>query len=159
MNRTKIKNACVDWSFNDKANGLYKFLIPWSEHNFAPGDMVTVRELNCLDETTTATVEEVLEDGIIVKADWIDISEEYEITKSEDMNTEETTMEELLLQKQLHEGKISWLEYIEQSEHSNEFRQYCQDKGLSENEQTAQQFWDEVLHEEEKDHRQDAFID
>ena len=107
MNRTKIENACVDWSFNDKANGLYKFLIPWSEHDFAPGDMVTVRELNCLDETTTATVEDVLEDGIIVKADWIDISEEYEITKSEDMNTEETTMEELL-QKQLHEGKITW---------------------------------------------------
>lgn len=151
MNRTKIENACVDWSFNDKANGLYKFLIPWSEHDFAPGDMVTVRELNCLDETTTATVEDVLEDGIIVKADWIDISEEYEITKSEDMNTEETTMEELL-QQQLHEGKISWQEYIEQSEHSNEFRQYCQDKGLAADNQTAQQFWDRLMKEEEQVH-------
>lgn len=75
------------------------------------------------------------------------------------LQEKEKKMIEELLQKQLHEGKISWLEYIEQSEHSNEFRQYCQDKGLSENEQTAQQFWDEVLHEEEKDHRQDAFID
>jgi len=54
--------------------------------------------------------------------------------------------------KQLHEGKISWLEYIEQSEHSNEFRQYCQDKGLSENEQTAQQFWDRLMKEEEQAH-------
>lgn len=75
------------------------------------------------------------------------------------LQEKEKKMIEELLQKQLHEGKISWLEYIEQSEHSNEFRQYCQDKGLSENEQTAQQFYDEVLHEEEKDHRQDAFID
>ena len=151
MNRTKIENACVDWSFNDKANGLYKFLIPWSEHDFAPGDMVTVRELNCLDETTTATVEEVLEDGIIVKADWIDISEEYEITKSEDMNTEETTMEELL-QKQLHEGKITWLEFIGQSEHGEEFRKYCESKGLAADNQTAQQFWDRLMKEEEQAH-------
>ncbi len=158
MNRTKIENACVDWSFNDKANGLYKFLIPWSEHDFAPGDMVTVRELNCLDETTTATVEEVLEDGIIVKADWIDISEEYEITKSEDMNTEETTMEELLQQKLIN-GKITWLEFIQQGGHGDEFRQYCEENGMKATERTAQQFWDEVLHEEEKDHRQDAFID
>ena len=75
------------------------------------------------------------------------------------LQEKEKKMIEELLQKQLHEGKISWLEYIEQSDHSNEFRQYCQDKGLSENEQTAQQFWDEVLHEGEKDHRQDAFID
>ena len=64
---------------------------------------------------------------------------------------EKTTIEELL-QKQLHEGKISWLEYIEQSEHGEEFRKYCKDKGLSENEQTAQQFFDKVLHEEEQDH-------
>ena len=67
------------------------------------------------------------------------------------MNTEKKVNEELL-QKQLHEGKITWLEYIEQSEHSNEFRQYCQDKGLPENEQTAQQFFDKVLHEEEQAH-------
>lgn len=71
---------------------------------------------------------------------------------------EKTTKEELL-QKQLHEGKISWLEYIEQSEHSNEFRQYCQDKGLSENEQTAQQFFEQMLHEEEQDHQRDTFLD
>ena len=71
---------------------------------------------------------------------------------------EKTTKEELL-QKQLHEGKISWLEYIEQSEHSNEFRQYCQDKGLSENEQTAQQFHDWILKQEERDHHLDALKD
>ena len=74
------------------------------------------------------------------------------------MNTEKKVNEELL-QKQLHDGKITWLEYIEQSEHGEEFRKYCQDKGLAADNQTAQQFYDEVLHEEEKDHRQDAFID
>ena len=68
------------------------------------------------------------------------------------LQEKEKKMIEELLQKQLHEGKISWLEYIEQSEHSNEFRQYCQDKGLPENEQTAQQFFDKVLHEEEQAH-------
>jgi hypothetical protein len=114
--------------------------------------MVTVRELNCLDETTTATVEEVLEDGIIVKADWIDISEEYEITKSEDMNTEETTMKELLLQKQLHEGKITWLEFIGQSEHGEEFRKYCEENGMKATERTAQQFWDWMQEQEKQAH-------
>lgn len=64
---------------------------------------------------------------------------------------EKTTKEELL-QQQLYEGKISWLEYIEQSEHGEEFRKYCESKGLSENEQTAQQFFDKVLHEEEQVH-------
>ena len=47
------------------------------------------------------------------------------------LQEKEKKMIEELLQKQLHDGKITWLEYIEQSEHSNEFRQYCQDKGLS----------------------------
>ena len=67
------------------------------------------------------------------------------------MNTEKKVNEELL-QKQLLEGKITWMEYIEQSEHSNEFRQYCQDKGLSENEQTAQQFWDWMQEQEKQAH-------
>lgn len=64
---------------------------------------------------------------------------------------EEKTKEELL-QQQLYEGKITWLEYVQQSEHNNEFRQYCQDNGLSENEQTAQQFHDWMLKQEEQDH-------
>lgn len=68
------------------------------------------------------------------------------------LQEKEKKMIEELLQKQLHEGKISWLEYIEQSEHSNEFRQYCQDKGLSENEQTAQQFWDWMQEQEKQAH-------
>ena len=68
------------------------------------------------------------------------------------LQEQEKKMIEELLQKQLHEGKISWLEYIEQSEHSNEFRQYCQDNGLAADNQTAQQFFDKVLHEEEQAH-------
>ena len=75
------------------------------------------------------------------------------------LQEKEKKMIEELLQKQLHDGKITWLEYIEQSEHGEEFRKYCESKGLAADNQTAQQFWDEVLHEEEKDHRQDAFID
>ncbi len=57
------------------------------------------------------------------------------------MNTAKKVNEELL-QKQLHEGKITWLEFMQQSEHSEEFRQYCQDNGLAADNQTAQQFWD-----------------
>ena len=68
------------------------------------------------------------------------------------LQEKEKKMIEELLQKQLHEGKISWLEYIEQSEHSNEFRQYCKDNGLAADNQTAQQFFDKVLHEEEQAH-------
>lgn len=68
------------------------------------------------------------------------------------LQEKEKKMIEELLQKQLHEGKITWLEFIQQGGHGDEFRQYCQDKGLSENEQTAQQFFDKVLHEEEQAH-------
>lgn len=68
------------------------------------------------------------------------------------LQEKEKKMIEELLQKQLHEGKITWLEFIGQSEHSNEFRQYCQDKGLAADNQTALQFFDEVLKEEEQAH-------
>lgn len=68
------------------------------------------------------------------------------------LQEKEKKMIEELLQKQLHEGKISWLEYIEQSEHGEEFLQYCQDNGLPENEQTAQQFWDWMQAQEEQAH-------
>ena len=60
--------------------------------------------------------------------------------------------DEELLQQQLYEGKITWLEYVQQSEHSEEFRQYCQDNGLPEDNQTAQQFRDWQLKEEEQVH-------
>ena len=75
------------------------------------------------------------------------------------LQEKEKKMIEELLQKQLHEGKISWLEYIEQSEHGEEFRKYCESKGLPENEQTAQQFFEQMLHEEEQDHQRDTFLD
>lgn len=68
------------------------------------------------------------------------------------LQEKEKKMIEELLQKQLHEGKITWLEFIGQSEHSEEFRKYCESKGLSENEQTAQQFWDWMLKQEEQAH-------
>ena len=62
-----------------------------------------------------------------------------------------TTKEELL-QQQLYEGKITWLEFVQQSEHSEEFQQFCQDNGLPENEQTAQQFWDWMQEQEKQAH-------
>lgn len=68
------------------------------------------------------------------------------------LQEKEKKMIEELLQQQLHEGKITWLEFIGQSEHSEEFRKYCQDKGLSENEQTAQQFWDWMQEQEKQAH-------
>ena len=68
------------------------------------------------------------------------------------LQEKEKKMIEELLQKQLHEGKITWLEFMQQSEHSEEFRKYCESKGLSADNQTAQQFFDKVLHEEEQAH-------
>ena len=67
------------------------------------------------------------------------------------MSTEKRVDEELL-QQQLYEGKISWLEYMQQSEYSEEFRQYCQDNELPEDNQTAQQFRDWQLKEQEQSH-------
>jgi len=67
------------------------------------------------------------------------------------MNTEKKVNEELL-QKQLHEGKITWLEFIGQSEHSEEFRKYCESKGLVADNQTAQQFWDWMQEQEKQAH-------
>ena len=74
------------------------------------------------------------------------------------MNTEKTTKEELL-KRQLFEGKITWLEYMQLSEYSEEFLQYCQSNGLAADNQTAQQFWDWMLKQEEQDHRRDTIQD
>ena len=68
------------------------------------------------------------------------------------LQEKEKKMIEELLQKQLHEGKISWLEYIEQSEHGEEFRKYCESKGLAADNQTAQQFWDWMQEQEKQAH-------
>ena len=80
MNRTMIEKACVDWDFDDEANGRYKFTVPRAEHDFAPGDKVTVRML-FWDEVQDGTVDEIHDDGIVLKTDWIDFSEEYKIEK------------------------------------------------------------------------------
>lgn len=80
MNRTKIDKACVDWSYDDESNGRYKFIVPRAEHNLAVGDKVTVRMI-FWDEVQDAIVDEVHDDGIVLKTDWIDFSEEYKIEK------------------------------------------------------------------------------
>ena len=70
------------------------------------------------------------------------------------MEQEETIKNEQnrILQQQLYEGKITWLEFMQLSEHSEEFRQYCESKGLAADNQTAQQFHDWLLAQEEQDH-------
>lgn len=68
------------------------------------------------------------------------------------LQEKEKKMIEELLQKQLHEGKITWLEFIGQSEHSEEFRKYCESKGLAADNQTAQQFWDWMQEQEKQAH-------
>lgn len=68
------------------------------------------------------------------------------------LQEKEKKMIEELLQKQLHEGKITWLEFIGQSEHSEEFRKYCESKGLVADNQTAQQFWDWMQEQEKQAH-------
>lgn len=73
------------------------------------------------------------------------------------LQEKEKKMIEELLQKQLHEGKITWLEFIGQSEHGEEFRKYCESKGLAADNQTAQQFFDKVLHEEEQVHEMEMW--
>ena len=80
MNKTRIDKACIDWCFNDDSNGRYKFIVPRAEHDLTVGDKVTVRML-VWNEEQTATIEDVHDDGIVVKTDWIDISEEYKIEK------------------------------------------------------------------------------
>ena len=68
------------------------------------------------------------------------------------LQEKEKKMIEELLQQQLHEGKITWLEFIGQSEHSEEFRKYCESKGLAADNQTAQQFWDWMQEQEKQAH-------
>ena len=70
------------------------------------------------------------------------------------LQEKEKKMIEELLQKQLHDGKITWLEFIQKRmEHRlTDFQQYCKDNGLPENEQTAQQFWDWLQAQEEQAH-------
>ena len=68
------------------------------------------------------------------------------------LQEKEKKMIEELLQQQLHEGKITWLEFIGQSEHSEEFRKYCESKGLVADNQTAQQFWDWMQEQEKQAH-------
>jgi len=67
------------------------------------------------------------------------------------INTKEKTKEELL-QQQLYDGKITWLEYVQQGEHGDEFWQYCEENGMKATERTAQQFWDRLMKEEEQVH-------
>ena len=75
-----IPHICTDWDFDDDSNGRYKFTIKRSDHALAVGDKVAVRYL--VDgEELQATVDEVLDDGIILKTGWIDITEFYSVEK------------------------------------------------------------------------------
>lgn len=41
------------------------------------------------------------------------------------------------LYQQLQANQITWLDFMHQSEYSEEYREWCQDTGLSESEETA----------------------
>jgi len=79
-----IPHVCVDWDFDNDYNGRYKFAVNRSDHAFAVGDKVTICYL-VGDEEQEAIIEEVLDDGIIMKTGWVDIMEFYSI---ESMNKE-----------------------------------------------------------------------
>ena len=55
--------------------------------------------------------------------------------------------------EKLYNGKITRLEYVLQSdEMKHEYKEYCKEKELQENESSAQQFMDYLLNQEVESH-------
>ena len=75
-----IPHICTDWGYDDDSNGRYKFTIKRSDHTLVVADKVVVRNLEGCEEQE-ATVDEVQDDGIILKTSWIDITDFYSIEK------------------------------------------------------------------------------
>lgn len=62
--------------------------------------------------------------------------------------------DEQTLNELLYEGKISQLEYIRHhsQEMTDEFKEFCKQNGLEENEESADRFRDNLLRKEEEAH-------
>ncbi|MBR0265542.1 MAG: hypothetical protein IJQ60_16865 [Prevotella sp.] len=57
------------------------------------------------------------------------------------------------LEQQLYNGEISRLEFVQRSpEHREAFAAFCQDNGLTVDDNTAEKFFDYLLKQEEKAH-------
>lgn len=80
-----LSKVALDWSFDDDKNHRYKFSIERKKHALKACMRLSLSVWGRPDSQQTATIMEVLPDGIIVQADGdIDINEEYsikEITK------------------------------------------------------------------------------
>ncbi len=55
------------------------------------------------------------------------------------------------LEQQLHHGEITTLEYV-RSRYSSAYADYCNSKGIQQNEQSAQSFLEWSLNQEEQAH-------
>ena len=74
-----IKQAYLDWSFNEDAQRNYKFAVKSTEHSLPPSARVQLTRIG-QPISQLGTVLRVEDDGIIIHTDeWLDISEEYSI--------------------------------------------------------------------------------
>lgn len=68
------------------------------------------------------------------------------------------TFNEVELQEKLHNGEITRLEYVQHSEEmKREYEDFCKEKGLQQDEQSAQQFMEYLLNQEVEAHT--SFLD
>lgn len=75
-----LSKVALDWSFDDDNNRRYKFSIERKKHTLEAGMRLSLSVWGRPDSQQTATIIEVLPDGIIIQADgYVDISEEYNI--------------------------------------------------------------------------------
>lgn len=55
-------------------------------------------------------------------------------------------------EQSLYDGDITWLDYIDCTGQVDEFKQFCEDKGLAADNKAAQQFHNFILKQEEEAH-------
>lgn len=68
------------------------------------------------------------------------------------------TFNEVELQEKLHNGEITRLKYVQHSEEmKREYEDFCKEKGLQQDEQSAQQFMEYLLNQEIEAHT--SFLD
>lgn len=81
--RTYIPRAFLDWNFDRDEDRVYRFEVDRNQHDLKAGDKVLLDVWGRPGtDQVTGTVQEVLPDGITVKADdFVDISEEYTMKK------------------------------------------------------------------------------
>lgn len=82
-----LSKVCLDWNFDDDNNYRYKFDIERWKHSLEKGMRILMSVWGSPCRKQTATITEVLPDGIIIQADgYVDMSEEYSIKKINSKN-------------------------------------------------------------------------